>query len=186
VRLFVALDVAPEVRREVTRRLEPLRARAPRARWVDPQVLHLTLVFLGEVAEERVTGLQTALASAFAAHPPLDLAMAGGGSFPPGRPARVLWLGVAGGPALAALQRAVAAAVATPAAGDDKPYHPHVTLARCDPPWRAADVERFATAFAGPIGEPFRVDRGVLVHSRLGPGGAKHAPLAALPLAGSA
>ncbi len=110
MRLFVALEIPEPVRREVRRRMAGLRERLPRARWVDPDVLHLTLLFLGEVAPERVADLAGRLGQAFAAHPALPLRLAGGGTFPAGRPARVSWIGVAGPPELAPLQAAVARA----------------------------------------------------------------------------
>ena len=96
MRLFVAIEIPEPVCREVKRRVAGLRDRLPRARWVDPEVLHLTLLFLGEVAAERVEGLATALRAAFAPVPPLGLRLRGAGTFPPGRPARVAWVGVEG------------------------------------------------------------------------------------------
>jgi RNA 2',3'-cyclic 3'-phosphodiesterase len=185
MRLFVALEIPEPVRREVRRRVAGLRERLPRARWVDPDVLHLTLLFLGEVAAERVAELAGRLGQAFAAHPPLPLRLAGGGTFPAGRPARVAWVGVAGPPELAPLQAAVARA-----AGEtleiretgERPYQPHVTLARCPSPWPRGAAEKFAAAFPGEIGPPFVADRGVLVESRLSPRGPRYRHLAELPL----
>ena len=202
MRLFVALEIPEPVRREVRRRVAGLRERLPRARWVDPDVLHLTLLFLGEVAPELVADLAGRLAQAFAAHPPLPLRLAGGGTFPAGRPARVAWIGVAGPPELAPLQaavvRAARAALEPPASseapataraaavlreGGERPFQPHVTLARCPSPWPRGASEKFAAAFPAEIGPPFVADRGVLVESRLSPRGPRYRHLAELPLA---
>ena len=76
MRLFVAFEIPEPVRREVRRRMAGPRERLPRARWVDPDVLHLTLLFLGEVAPERVAALAGRLGLAFAAHPALPLRLA--------------------------------------------------------------------------------------------------------------
>jgi 2'-5' RNA ligase len=191
LRLFVALPVPEPVRREVRRRVAGLRERLPRARWVDPDLLHLTLEFLGEVEAERVKPLAAGLARAFAPFAPLDLRLQGGGTFPPGRPARVAWVGVDAPPALAALQAAVGREVAGAGfggsdGGDDRPYRPHVTLARCPSPWPRAVAERFAIAFAGEIGPPFVVSQGVLMESTLSPKGPRYRGLAELPLAAEA
>jgi RNA 2',3'-cyclic 3'-phosphodiesterase len=194
MRLFVALEIPEPVRREVRRRMAGLRERLPRARWVDPDVLHLTLLFLGELAPERVAELAGRLTQAFAAHPALPLRLSGGGTFPAGRPARVAWIGVTAPPELAPLQAAVAraAAAAVPAvpavAGSreagERPFQAHVTLARCPSPWPRSAAEKFAAAFPGEIGPPFVADRGVLVESRLSPRGPRYRHVAELPLAG--
>ncbi|HXO20151.1 MAG TPA: RNA 2',3'-cyclic phosphodiesterase [Thermoanaerobaculia bacterium] len=187
----MALEISAGVRSEVGRRLETLRRRLPPARWVDPQTLHLTLVFLGETADARLPALAAGLTDACAAHPPFTMALAGGGTFPPGRPARVAWIGVAAGPELPSLQAAVAAAAAAaaglaPIAPEDRPFTPHVTLARCREPWPREATETFAAAFAGAVGDPFAVTRGVLVASELGAGGARHRPVETFPLAAAA
>jgi RNA 2',3'-cyclic 3'-phosphodiesterase len=179
VRLFIGLDVPEPSRRELRRRLEGLRDRLPRARWVDLENLHLTLLFLGETAEADVPALVAKLRPAFVRCPPLDLRLASGGTFPPGRPARVAWVGVDAPPELMTLQADV-----TQAAMDSlgfepeaRPYHPHVTLARCPDPWRREAVDKLKTTLTGPIGPPFVADHGVLYESKLSPKGARYRPV---------
>ncbi|HSL82843.1 MAG TPA: 2'-5' RNA ligase family protein, partial [Thermoanaerobaculia bacterium] len=86
VRLFLALDLPAEHRAEIGRRAARLKADLPPARWVSPENLHLTLVFLGATEEEAVPGLLAAATPAFAGGGPLELRVAGAGTFPPGRP----------------------------------------------------------------------------------------------------
>lgn len=186
MRLFVALEIPEAVRRELSRRVAALRDRLPRARWVDLDMVHLTLLFLGETPADRVPALSAKLREAFARHSPMTLRLSGGGTFPPKRPARVAWVGMDAPEELAAVQAdAAAAAVAT--AGfepEDRPYTAHVTLARCDPNWPRDAAEKFAAAFPGEIGPPFRVDRGVLMASKLNPRGARYSVVEAFPLEG--
>lgn len=187
MRLFVALEVPEVVRREVARRVAGLRDRLPRARWVDSEVMHLTLLFLGQVEEAQVPALEGALAAAFAKHAPMELRLAGGGTFPPRRPARVAWIGMEAPEELAALQ-ADATAAATASIGfepEDRPYHPHVTLARCEPFWPRDAADKFSAAFPGAVGQPWVADRGVLFESKLSPRGARYREAAILPLTGS-
>ncbi|HYL04400.1 MAG TPA: RNA 2',3'-cyclic phosphodiesterase [Thermoanaerobaculia bacterium] len=194
MRLFVALEIPEPVRREVRRRMAGLRERLPRARWVNPDVLHLTLLFLGEVPPDGVEPLADRLRAAFAPFPPMPLRLAGAGTFPVGRPARVAWIGVAAPPELVPLQAAVAraarAALGLPAAAarevGERPFRPHVTLARCASPWPRGAAEKFAAAFPGETGPPFLATRGVLVESKLSPKGPRYRDLAALPFAGRA
>ncbi len=188
MRLFVAFDLSEEARREARRRAEAVRGALPAARWVDLSGAHLTLVFLGEVGEALVPGLADRLAAAFAPHAPLPLRLAGGGTFPPGRAARVSWVGVEAGPALAEIQRSVVAAAIEAVAHEPerRPYHPHITLARASTPWPRPAAERFTAAFAGPIGEPWIATHGVLFESKLSPKGARYHAVAEMPLAGAA
>jgi 2'-5' RNA ligase len=175
------------VRREVRRRMAGLRERLPRARWVNPDQLHVTLLFLGEVDAGQVAPLAERLGGAFAGCPPLPLRLAGGGTFPAGRPARVAWVGVAAPPEIAGLQAAVLLAARQAIAvapADERPWTPHVTLARCPSPWPRGAAEKFAAAFPAEIGPPFTATHGVLVESRLSPQGPRYRDLAELSLAG--
>jgi RNA 2',3'-cyclic 3'-phosphodiesterase len=184
-RLFVAIEVPEAVRRDVKRRLAGLRDRLPRARWVDPDLLHLTLVFLGDVASDRVPALSAALA-AFTGHPPIPLRLGGGGTFPEGRPARVAWLGVEAPDELRLLQQAAleAAAEAVGHEPEERPYRAHVTLARLQTPWPRDASDKYRAAFPGAIGQPFTALRGVLLDSTLSPRGPRYREVASLPLLG--
>jgi 2'-5' RNA ligase len=186
MRLFVALEISEPVRREVARRLAGVRDRLPGARWVDPANLHLTLLFLGEVASDRIPALTARLQQAFAPYPSLAMRISGAGTFPPGRPARVAWLGLDAPDDLIALQAdATRAAVETVQhEPEEREYQPHITLARCPSPWRRDAIEQFTRAFPGEIGPPFVADHGVLMESRLSPRGARYQVIAELPLEG--
>jgi 2'-5' RNA ligase len=186
MRLFIALEISEPVRREVARRLAGLRDRLPNARWVDPANLHLTLAFLGEVAEDRVPALTERLREAFAPFPRLPMRISGAGTFPPNQPARVAWLGLDAPDDLQALQ-AAATQAAVEAVGhepEEREYRAHITLARCPSPWRRDASDRFIAAFPGEIGPPFVVGHGVLMQSKLSPKGARYQVVAELPLEG--
>jgi 2'-5' RNA ligase len=118
----------------------------------------------------------------------LDLRLGSGGTFPPGRPARVAWVGVEAPPALLQLQADVTQAAVDSLGfeSEDRPYHPHVTLARCPDPWRREAIEKFKTGLTGPIGPPFLADRGVLFESKLSPKGARYREVETFPMTGEA
>jgi 2'-5' RNA ligase len=188
MRLFVALEIPEPPRRDVRRRVDAVRDRLPRARWVDLDNLHLTLLFLGETAEGDVPALAARLREAFARCPPLALRLEGGGTFPPGRPARVAWIGVEAPDALETLQEEITrAAVETLGfEPEERGYHPHVTLARCPDPWRRDSIDKFKTAFPGPVGPPFVADEGILFESKLSPKGARYRAVETFPMEGEA
>jgi 2'-5' RNA ligase len=184
VRLFVAFEIPIELRREIVRRNLALREHLPRARWLEAESMHLTLVFLGEVGEARLSALMEAGAGVLAGETPVQLRLGDTGSFPPGRPARVVWLAVEADRDLAPLQRRLAAACGTAAEvqPDAKPYHPHLTVARCEPPWPLTACTRLAAGYADGLGESFEVRDAVLFRSHLGGGPARHEALGRWPL----
>ncbi len=174
MRLFIALDVPTAWRSAAADATAALARSAPDVlRAVDPHLMHLTLRFLGEVDPDAVQALGAALDARV---PPVDvtLRLGAAGTFGPPARASVAWLGIGGDrDGLAALARRVEeAVVAAGLPADDRPYRPHLTLARVDRRAVAADrraVAAAAAALSAPDVEPFRAREVVLVHSR--PGG---------------
>jgi len=100
-------------------------------KWVRGEAVHLTLKFLGEVADEREPELAAALTSAAAGTRTLSLALGGFGVFPDFQRPRVVWVGIAPEPGLEILQHRVEqefAPLGFPTEG--RPFRPHVTLGR--------------------------------------------------------
>ena len=169
MRLFVAVDLPDEVKDQ----LVALKTDLPDAVWVKRPALHLTLRFLGDRIDPiRVTPIQLALASIRADAFPL--ALSGTGRFPSGtrRPARVLWVGLSDQPALLALHAAVERAL-IPAdfAPEDRPFSPHVTLARLKGDQPAPQIDRFLDRQRGFHSDPFTVSSFQLISSVLTPQG---------------
>ncbi len=185
MRLFVGIAIPSSVKAEIGSRGK-VRRRLPAARWVAIENLHLTLSFLGEVAEAQLPGMSQALGRAFARREPLTLQFAGAGWFPPGRAARVLWLGLEDGAALQQLQSDVARELEETLGveREKRPYDSHLTLARCSRPWPRRAAESWAATFAGTVGEAFEVRQGHLFRSHLGRGGATYEILESFSLRG--
>jgi 2'-5' RNA ligase len=163
-RLFVAVEVPAEAQRALDEAIAPWREALDGARWSPPENRHVTVTFLGPVWPRLVDRVQEAVAQVAAAASPFDVALAGLGRFPERGKARVLWAGLddpAGG--LASLAAAVDRALAPDFGPETRPYHPHLTLARSNPPltvppaWEETPIEP-AT---------WRVDRVVLFESHL-------------------
>ena len=133
MRLFLALNLAPDVRRRIHAATQALRAAGPDARWVDESKLHLTLKFLGEQPETLVAPLSAALDHAAGRSRELDLQFGAIGAFPNFRRPRVVWVGVTPDPKLELLHHDVE--VACEGLGlsvEGRPFRPHVTLARVE------------------------------------------------------
>jgi 2'-5' RNA ligase len=128
MRLFIALWPPAEIVDELAVAVAEVRPLAPDLRWAPSRQWHLTLVFLGEVADQRRPELARRLARAAARHPPLRLRFTDGGRFGD----RVLFTKVSGDrEPLRRLAASVAAASRRAGlAVGDRPYRPHLTLAR--------------------------------------------------------
>ena len=158
MRLFVAVTPPPSAIAHLTAAVEtmagtgatPATDVAARAgpRWVRPVAWHLTLAFLGSVGENQIAELTVRLARAAARHAPFELSIAGGGRFGD----RVLWAGIAGDRrALVGLAASVgAAARRTGIALDERPYRPHLTLARGAPGVALPPLAEALRAYVGP------------------------------------
>src|SRR3979409_1415226 len=107
MRLFIAVPLPPEL---TGRAAALLPAALPALKRVRPELMHLTLAFLGWTPDERLNAVVEAAQAAVAGHRAFDLAFAGAGRFPAtGRP-RVVWLGIGEGKEpLAGLASSVAA-----------------------------------------------------------------------------
>ncbi len=100
-------------------------------RWEQADKYHLTLLFLGPQAADKEGAMHRVLQTVHGT-PAFSLMLQGLGAFPAPALGRVLWAGIADTPAVTLLQqRLQQAAVAEGFAVDERPYHPHVTIARC-------------------------------------------------------
>lgn len=134
-RIFLALNFSVAVTRkiaeEVERRKAPFSDGGFRIAWVPAANMHLTLKFLGSIGEELVEGVVGACRRVAARHLPFEARAVGLGAFPSLERPNVLWVGVDGPPALAALQRDVdAAMVELGFEKEERAFHPHVTVGR--------------------------------------------------------
>jgi 2'-5' RNA ligase len=129
MRLFVALDIPEEIRERLRQYAERVQSFALDARWARIESLHVTLKFIGEVKDEKLAAIKSALAQIKAR--PFQVEFKEIGFFPAPKSARVFWAGVSAGEELAQLASATEAAVEKLGiARENRPYHPHLTLAR--------------------------------------------------------
>lgn len=183
MRLFVAVPFPKTI---ADRAAACLTEALPALKPVRPELMHITLAFLGRVADGRLAAAAAAATAAAAGRGSFDLAVDHAGRFPETGPPRAVWLGV--GPGKDELQR-LATAVGRELRGrgfilEDRPFSPHLTLARVrsdasGPQWRAVA----AAVAAMTVPElTVRVDRIVVVESRLSPRGPRYITRAEGPL----
>jgi 2'-5' RNA ligase len=178
-RAFVAIPM-PE---DAAARLAGLVRGLTVGRRVPEENLHLTLTFLGDVADDGLEELHDTLSAIRAA--PVELRFAGLGVFGDDRP-RALWAAVAGEAPLLGLQKQVdRAARRAGLAPEARRFVPHVTLARMKGRREdAAPLARFLADRGGAAVPPVRAVAISLMASTLRPEGAEYEELARYPLLG--
>lgn len=189
LRLFVALELPPEVKERLAMLQDALGRSAPRlhASWPRPEQMHLTLRFLGAVPVPEVPRLLESLRGALAGRPALELEVAGVGAFPGWRRPRVLWAGVvdrspAGG--LGQLQQAVrSASDVFTSEPPEALYRPHVTVARVKRAPAPGVLEGWAAGETDTVFGRWTAREVALLRSQPEEGGSRHTLVATVPLA---
>jgi 2'-5' RNA ligase len=137
-RIFVAIELPAPVRRKLIEHIGRLRTLVPdaRASWVREDNLHLTLKFLGDVPITKVELVAQAAQGAARIVQPFELIVGGCGSFPTTGQPRVLWIGIEDSSGhLALLHQTLDAGCAKAGfACEQRPFHPHLTIARLRQP----------------------------------------------------
>lgn len=180
LRLFVADELPDAQRQAVSELVAPLRGSlAGLARFGAEAGWHVTLKFLGRVAESRLGEVCAIAAAAAAGGAPAAVSLAGLGAFPSPRRARVVWVGLDDpSGAIAALAASLEAgfrAAGFPA--EERPWRPHLTVARLPQP-RAVPLPPPPGGLPG----EFTVAEAVLFQSHLRPRGAVYEVLDRYPL----
>jgi 2'-5' RNA ligase len=177
-RLFTGIEIPAEQREEIARLRQPLPGSS---RWLEPENLHLTLRFAGDIdnaqAREFADRLAGITVDAF------EMRLSGLGAFGGNEP-RSIWAGIEAGPELEALARAnERAARAAGLAPETRTFKPHVTVARLKYA-SASDIARILGRIGAFRAQPFLVGRFVLFSSKPKVGGGPYVPEATFPLRG--
>lgn len=177
LRLFTALELPSLWRDELTRVQAELERVCPGAlRWVRPDLMHLTLVFLGYQPPQLLPDIEDALRSASSDARPFSLSMGSPGCFGSPSSVRVVWVGLADTPSqLLRLHGALASGLSAHGiAFDRKPMVAHITLGRVKNPMDRAASQCFRATMGGlrrPKGLVMAAEEFVLMESQLSPGG---------------
>ncbi|HQP98826.1 MAG TPA: RNA 2',3'-cyclic phosphodiesterase [bacterium] len=138
MRCFIAILLSDSVRNQIAELQEDLRRSGLKLKWVAPENIHLTLQFLGEITEEQAGKVVAILEQAAAQTHAFELAAEGIGQFPPKGTPRVVWVGLNGEtePLMDLDHRIREALKREQIPFDDKPFHPHLTIARVEQGFR--------------------------------------------------
>jgi len=176
LRLFVAIAMPETIRQH----LSLLRHGLPGARWVEPETMHMTLRFIGEVDGGVARDIDDSLSQVRA--PAFELGISGLDCFEQGGRVHTLWAGVSPQPLLVHLRDKVESAIVRSGQPPERrKFKAHITLARFKIP---ADerIGRYLERHHGFGTGPFVVEGFTLFRSHLLSGGAHYEALADYPL----
>ena len=181
-RCFVGIPLPESYQEGLERTVEQWRTElASKVNWTKRGNWHLTLYFLGEVDDGSLSVIRNALAGVKRSR--FVLQAGGGGFFPPGKPPRVIWVGLRqGGEASSTLAGDIEGALTRVGCPErDKPFTGHLTLGRVKKgardDWKA--LQRFLQAAEWP---EIDVDSFVLWQSTLTPSGPVYKEIERYPL----
>lgn len=151
IRSFIAIELPAELKLELVQLEAQLKSgKQPGVKWVDPDGIHLTMKFLGNIAVDRVEGITRAMEEAVCGISPFQLKVKELGVFPNFKRVQVAWVGLTGEvDKLAQLQKRIESNL-TPLgfAPESRPFAPHLTLARLRAQTSPDEKQRFGQLIA--------------------------------------
>lgn len=181
MRLFIGIPLAPGVIDALGALAGNLQTSEDGLRWSSPESWHITLQFLGETSSEKCDCVVSRLRDLRSPLVPVELE--GTGFF---ERAGVFFAGVTVSEEMERLQKQVLAATARCGfVAEDRPFHPHVTLARAKGDNRMKALRRLKQRVEADARFPgFEASEFLLYEAFLGPGGSRYEVRARFSLGG--
>jgi len=181
MRAFIAIDLPDSIRAALRHKQASFRSACPDARWIQPEGIHLTLKFLGEISDRKVTEVCESLRN-LGRFESFAVGLKGFGFFPDARRPRVFWVGVDAPPNLKQLAEQVEEAMARIGfAREERAFRPHLTLARFRVPQAQPALQTLLSRQGEQELGDFQVSEFFLFESKLSPQGAEYRKVERFP-----
>ena len=186
IRSFLAIELPKTILKKIEEVQRDLRSTHGDVRWVNPEKIHLTLKFFGNIEELRIDPIFKSIEEVIRNTSPFSLKVRGVGAFPHLKNPRVIWMGlVEGREVLISFQKQIETQLEKIGfQSEDRPLHPHLTLGRMKSSRGKRElVEKMEKHKEEEFGD-FQVERVILFKSDLKPTGPIYTPLRELRLGG--
>jgi RNA 2',3'-cyclic 3'-phosphodiesterase len=180
MRVFLAIDLPNEIRKQLKELQRELRQLSTTAKWVAPESIHITLKFMGEVPDKRIDEIDEALADL--AWKPFTINVHGVGFFPGARSPRVFWAGMDAPTMQDLVEELDARMEPLGFEKERRALRPHITLARAKTTRLEPSLVTSSTQYLERNFGSFTADRIYLVQSTLKPTGSVYNKLKEYPL----
>ena len=185
IRSFLAFELPKETRNQIRQVSEELKRLNMDVRWVKPENIHLTIVFMGNIKEGDISAIGREIEKVCCGFHPFEIYLKGVGLFPGRKRPRVLWVGYDGDiERMSSLRDVLHDRLAPFEIKEEKrQFTPHLTLGRFRKPSREnLLVDEITTQYSGISSPPFQVGELVLFKSDLKPQGPEYTRLESWPL----
>ncbi len=131
IRTFVALEIKEELKKSLAAVQQKIGAAAGGIKWVKPDNMHLTLKFLGQTREDKISDISDVLESIAGGLNSFAVAVSGFGAFPNINNPKVIWAGLKADETLFELQKEIETALESLGfIREKRPFSPHLTIGR--------------------------------------------------------
>jgi 2'-5' RNA ligase len=175
IRCFLAFELPEDIKAIVTRVSGEIRKSSLDVRWVRPEFIHLTVVFMGDIESEQVSVMGEPLRVVCLDHSPFTISLKPMGCFPNSRNPRVIWLGIDGDLDRMSRFRDDLQQALSPfgVKEEERAFRPHLTLGRFKKPGkRQMELEQLLAKYHDLSSPACTLGELVLFRSDLKPGGA--------------
>ncbi len=185
IRAFIGLKIPADIQEKLSDIQDKLKQSDAHVSWVNPESIHLTLKFLGNIEESHIPDIRSAIEKSAAQISPFQLQVGYAGAFPNLRYPRVVWIGVTDDEdgSLKTLQHNLNAHLAPLGFEKEKGrFHPHLTLGRVRSQKNRSNLLRAVEAIVNIWVGAVAVNAVYLIKSELKPTGAEYTDLAEIPI----
>jgi RNA 2',3'-cyclic 3'-phosphodiesterase len=185
IRSFLAFELPPEIKDQVRKISEDLKRSKMDVRWVKPDNIHLTIVFLGDVREGDISAIVREIEQVCFGFHPFDVFLNGLGLFPDKKRPRVIWAGYNGDiERMSGLRDVLHERLAPFDIKEEKrTFKPHLTLGRFRNPAKAdPQLDEILLRYKDFSSPNFQVGELVLFRSELKPQGPEYKKLESWPM----
>ena len=187
IRAFIAIELPKEIKELMSGWREKLQpSSSGHVSWVAPELMHLTVRFLGMVEERQIEAIAEAVGHAVEGLDGFDLNTGPLGAFPTIKKPKIIWIGLAESCQLTTISDRINATLKAsglaPETKEGKPYHPHLTICRLRREGQVEGLDKAAAESKIAAKTSFKVRELILFKSELGGKSPIYTALRRIPL----
>jgi RNA 2',3'-cyclic 3'-phosphodiesterase len=183
IRTFIAVDIDSATRKSISRIQDLLKSSQADIKFIEPDNIHITLIFLGNINSDQIQELEKALKIPPLKREPFKVLPSDIGCFPNEKNPRILWLGIAEGREnLIDLNRELLLRLEQFYPKEKRAYKPHITIGRLKSNKNIAELKKRLSNIPKQVFNPIKVDSLSFIKSKLSQDGPKYEVISELKL----